>query len=98
MMQHVLIILTKRKEMIRYYESFGYGGTTLSNIIANNLMHVSVPAENGQVIPIIWAFHIIPIIWAFHFIPIMGISHRCPTAKHKQPNNLLNRTEGVRKF
>jgi hypothetical protein len=26
MMQLVLIILTKRKQMIRYYESFGYSG------------------------------------------------------------------------
>jgi hypothetical protein len=26
-MQLVLIVLTKRKEMIRYCESFGYGGT-----------------------------------------------------------------------
>jgi hypothetical protein len=47
MMQLVLINLTKRKEMIRYCETFGYGGTTLSNIIANDLMHVSVPTEDG---------------------------------------------------
>jgi hypothetical protein len=46
MMQLVLIILTKRKETICYCESFGYGGTTLSNIIANDLTHVSVPAED----------------------------------------------------
>jgi hypothetical protein len=26
MMQLILIILTKREEMIRYYESFGYDG------------------------------------------------------------------------
>jgi hypothetical protein len=47
MMQLILIILTKRKEMICYCEMFRHGGTTLSNIIANNLMHVSVPVENG---------------------------------------------------
>jgi hypothetical protein len=47
MMQLILIILTKRKEMIHYYESFGYGGITLSNIVANDLTHVSVPAEDG---------------------------------------------------
>jgi hypothetical protein len=47
MMQLVLIVLTKRKEMIRYCEPFGYGGTMLSNIIANDLTHVSVPAEDG---------------------------------------------------
>jgi hypothetical protein len=45
MMQLILIILTKRKEMIHYCKSFGYGGTTLSNIVANDLTHVSVPAE-----------------------------------------------------
>jgi hypothetical protein len=27
-------------------DSFRYGGTTLSNIIANDLTHVSVPAED----------------------------------------------------
>jgi hypothetical protein len=47
MMQLDLIILTKRKETIRYCEMFGYGGTTLSNIVANNLSHVSVPTEDG---------------------------------------------------
>jgi hypothetical protein len=41
MMQLVLIILTKTKEMICYCESFRYGGTTLSNIIANDLTHIS---------------------------------------------------------
>jgi hypothetical protein len=47
MMQLVLITFTKRKEMIHYCETFRYGGTMLSNIIANNLMHVSVPGEDG---------------------------------------------------
>jgi hypothetical protein len=46
-MQLVLIALTKRKEMICYYKSFGYGGRMLSNIIANDLTHVSVPIEDG---------------------------------------------------
>jgi hypothetical protein len=69
MMQLILIVLTERKEMIRYCESIGYGGTTLSNVISNDLMHVSVPAKNRQIIPSIWAFHIIPITWAFHFTP-----------------------------
>jgi hypothetical protein len=46
MMQLVLIILTKRKESNLYCESFGYGGTTLLNIIINDLTHVSVPVEN----------------------------------------------------
>jgi hypothetical protein len=46
MMQLILIVLTKRKEMICYCDSFRYGGTTLSNIIANDLTHVSVTAEN----------------------------------------------------
>jgi hypothetical protein len=47
MMQLNLIVLTKRKETIHYCESFECGGTTLSNIIANNLTHGSVPTEDG---------------------------------------------------
>jgi hypothetical protein len=47
MMQLILIVLTKRKETIRYCELFENGGTTLSSIIANDLTHVSVPAEDG---------------------------------------------------
>jgi hypothetical protein len=43
--------------------------------------------------------------WAFHIIPIIGISHhphhghftQRPTAKHKQPNNLINRKESTQK-
>jgi hypothetical protein len=31
--------------MIRYYESFGYSDTMLSNIVANDLTYVSVPVE-----------------------------------------------------
>jgi hypothetical protein len=68
MMQLILIILTKRKEMIRYYELCGYSDIMLSNIVANDLTYVSVLTENGQIIPIMWAFHIIPNTWAFHFI------------------------------
>jgi hypothetical protein len=47
MMQLILIVLTKRNEMIRYCETFRYGGTTLSNIIAYDLTHASVPTEDG---------------------------------------------------
>jgi hypothetical protein len=47
MMQLILIILSKREETIRYCESFWYGGTTLSNIVTNDLTHVSVPTEDG---------------------------------------------------
>jgi hypothetical protein len=57
MMQLVLIIHTKRKDTIRYCESFGYGGTTLSNIMANDLTHVGVSVENGQIIPIMGISH-----------------------------------------
>jgi hypothetical protein len=46
MMQLVLIILTKRKEMIHYCKTFEYGGTTLSNIVTNDLTHLSVPVED----------------------------------------------------
>jgi hypothetical protein len=51
MMQLVLIVLTKRKETIHYCKSFGYGGTTLSNIIVKDLMHVSVPAKIDKTCP-----------------------------------------------
>jgi hypothetical protein len=50
MMQLVLIILTKRKEMTRYYESFGYGGKSLSTHISIILMKVSVSIEEGSII------------------------------------------------
>jgi hypothetical protein len=46
MMQPILIVLTKRKETVCYHESFGYGGTMLSNNIANDLTRVSVPSED----------------------------------------------------
>jgi hypothetical protein len=52
MMQLILIVLTKRKETIHYHELFGYSTTTLSNIVANDLTQVSVPAENGSNNPI----------------------------------------------
>jgi hypothetical protein len=52
MMQLILIILTKRKETIHYCKSFRYVGTMLSNIIANDLTHVSVSIEKGSIIPI----------------------------------------------
>jgi hypothetical protein len=69
-MQHDLTILTKRKETIRYCELFGYSGTTLSNIIANGLTHVSVPAEEGS---------IIPIMGISHHPHIMGHSNHAPS-------------------
>jgi hypothetical protein len=43
---HDLTILTKIKETIRYCKSFRYGGITLSNNVANDLTHVSLPAED----------------------------------------------------
>jgi hypothetical protein len=65
MMQLVLIVLTKRKETIRYCASFGYGGTTLSNNIANDLTHISVPVEGGFNHPHHGHFASSP-SWAFH--------------------------------
>jgi hypothetical protein len=74
-MQLILIILTKRKQTIHYCESFRYGGTTLSNIIANDLTHVSVPAGEGSIIPIMAISHhpqhghfTSSLSWAFHLI------------------------------
>jgi hypothetical protein len=43
---HDLIVLTKTKETIRYCESFGYGGKTLSTHISIVLTQVSLPAED----------------------------------------------------
>jgi hypothetical protein len=44
---HDITILTKTKEMIRYCESFGYGGKMISTHVSIILMKVSVPAEDG---------------------------------------------------
>jgi hypothetical protein len=52
MMQLVLIILTKRKEMIIYCESFRYGGKCTLNKRFYRSNGVSVPVENGSNIPI----------------------------------------------
>jgi hypothetical protein len=82
-MQLVLIAFTQRKDTIHYCESFGYGSTTLSNIIANNLTHVSVPVEEGSIIPIM----------GISLHPHHGHFTQCPTAKYKQPNNLINRSK-----
>jgi hypothetical protein len=56
MMQLVLIVLTKRKEMIRYCESFGYGGKCALNKGLYRSNRVSVPTQNGSNNPIM-AFH-----------------------------------------
>jgi hypothetical protein len=47
-MQLDLIVLTKIKEMIRYYELFGHGGKTFSTHVTNDLARVSVPVEDGS--------------------------------------------------
>jgi hypothetical protein len=52
-MQLDLTVLTKRKEMIRYYESFRYGGKYTLNKRFHRSNGVSVPAENGSNILII---------------------------------------------
>jgi hypothetical protein len=46
MMQLVLIVLTKRKETIRYCELFGYGGKCALNKYFYRSNGVSVPTEN----------------------------------------------------
>jgi hypothetical protein len=48
MMQLILIIFTKRKEMICYSESFRYSGKSALTNISNALTHVNVPAEDGS--------------------------------------------------
>jgi hypothetical protein len=46
MMQLILIVLTKRKETIRYYESFRYGGKCALDKRFYHSNEVSVPTEN----------------------------------------------------
>jgi hypothetical protein len=52
MMQLVIIVLSKRKEMIHYCESFGYGGKCTLDKRFYHSNGVSVPVENGSNIPI----------------------------------------------
>jgi hypothetical protein len=52
MMQLILIVLTKIKETIHYYESFGYGDKCALNKRFYRYNGVSVPAENGSNISI----------------------------------------------
>jgi hypothetical protein len=93
MMQLDLIVLTKRKEMIRYCESFRYGGTMLSNIVANDLTHISVPALIDKSFPSYGHFTSSPSHGHFTSSPTHRHFTQCPIAKHKQPNNLINRME-----
>jgi hypothetical protein len=44
---HNLTALTKTKETNHYYESFRYGGKSALTNTSNELMHVSLPAEEG---------------------------------------------------
>jgi hypothetical protein len=55
-MQLDLTILTKRKEMIRYCESFGYGGKCALDKHFYRSNGVSILAEKGSNIPS-WDFH-----------------------------------------
>jgi hypothetical protein len=48
MMQLVLIMLTKRKELIRYCESVRYGGKCALDKHFYRFNVFSVPAENGS--------------------------------------------------
>jgi hypothetical protein len=43
-----VIVLTKTKETICYYETFGYDGQNTLNTVTNDLMHVSVPTEKDH--------------------------------------------------
>jgi hypothetical protein len=52
MMQLILTILTKRKETIRYCESFGYDDKCALNKHFYRSNGVSVPIENGSNISI----------------------------------------------
>jgi hypothetical protein len=85
---HDLIVLTKIKEMTRYCGSNALGGKSALINASNDLTHVSVPVEDGQIIPIMGISH-----HPYH----MSILHQCSTGKHKQPNNITNRKEIIRK-
>jgi hypothetical protein len=82
MMLRVLIILTKRKEMIRYCETFGYGGTTLSNIVGIDLTHVIVSAEARYSMPLEG-----PALSCPHHAP-SGPTLTCPTQAPHGPSVL----------
>jgi hypothetical protein len=56
-MQLILIVLIKRKEMIRYYESFGYSGKCALDKCFYHSNGVSVPAEEVSIIPIMGISH-----------------------------------------
>jgi hypothetical protein len=47
-----LIIITKTKEVINYYESFGYDGKNALNTVTNDLTNASVPAEDESNMPL----------------------------------------------
>jgi hypothetical protein len=72
MMQLILIVLTKRKETIRYYESFGYGGKCALDKCFYRSNGVSVPTEEGSIIPIMGISHH-PHIMSFSNHPLRGL-------------------------
>jgi hypothetical protein len=77
----------QEKETIHYCESFRYGGKCALDEHFYRSNGVSVPAEGGSIIPIV----------GISLHPQHGHFTQCPIAKHKQPNNLINRKEGTRK-
>jgi hypothetical protein len=82
MMQLILIILTKRKETIRTIR--------YCELFGSGDTTLSKIVANDLT-------HVSVPTTDRSIIPIMGISQQCPTAKHKQPNNLINRKEGTHK-
>jgi hypothetical protein len=72
MMQLILIILTKNKETIYYYESFGYGSKCALNKHFYRSNGVSVPTENGSSI-LIMGFSLISHIMGFLNHPTSGL-------------------------
>jgi hypothetical protein len=57
MMQLILIVLTKRKEIFRYCESFGYDGKCALDKRFYHSNGVSVPVEEGSIISIMGISH-----------------------------------------
>jgi hypothetical protein len=92
MMQHVLIILTKRKKWSPNANHSDTVAQAHSRIVSNDLAHVSVPAEDGwkQVPhePMVLSYPLHPHHGLFTNIPFMGHwyirTHSCSSKVSKQ--------------
>jgi hypothetical protein len=95
-----LIFLTKQKTTICYCELFGYGGKTLSTHNTNDLIQVSVPAEDGsqQLATFTQALRRSSTFVPTHAPSGLVLSYPLQVlqGKQKQPN-FINNKEGIHK-